>query len=54
MKGTINLEGFNFYAGDPADLLKQGRNLFKTQYCSVTRASLDMKAKLIEIMEKLE
>lgn len=31
MKGAINLVGFDFYAGDitPADLLEQGRKMFK-------------------------
>lgn len=56
MKGAINLENFDLYARDvtPADLLEQGRNMFKAQCYSMTIASVNMKGKRIEIMEKLE
>lgn len=56
MKAATNLESFDFYARDvtPADLLEQGRNMFKARCYSMTIASVNMKAKLIEIMETLE
>jgi len=54
MKGAIHLESFDFYAREvtPADLLEQGRSIFKAQCYSMTIVSVNMKRKLIEIMEK--
>lgn len=56
MKGTIHLESFDFCAREvtPANLLAPGRNTFKAQCYSMTIASVNMKAKLIEIIGKLE
>lgn len=56
MKEAISLKSFDFYPRDvaPADVLEQGRNVVKAQCYSMTIASVNVKAELIGIMEKLE